>query len=156
MYAVGPEKIAIHSNGIPVGDSKASRALTKRESNSKLVKFYVDNVMDSVYNIHGKKDMTIQAMFMAPHDQHSKDRVNFSISFEGDNRQRTLESLMFHLDIVSSMVMQDGIKKSGIRYDRSAIKQSTAKRLLSTYVSSKMGVPYVPMKLSELAKEVTG
>ena len=154
-YAVGPDKIAIQPNGIPVDESKASQALATREVNSKLVKFYVDNVMDSVYNHSKSNDLSLWAIFQAPHEQHENIRShNFTVSFEGDKKQETLESLLFSADIISALGQQSGMPEAGLRPSSTIIKQSTAKRLLSMYVSSKMGVPYVPMKFSQLKKEV--
>ena len=156
-YAVGPDKIAISANGIPSDAVKAECALESRDANAKLVKFYVDNVMDSVYNVHGKSDtLSLWDMFLAPHKQHDKIDSGFSISFEGDNKQKTLESLLFHIDIISALGQQAGMSEARINTSNSStkIKQSTAKRLLSMYISSKMGVPYIPMTLSQLEKEV--
>jgi len=153
-YAVGPDKIAVGSNGIPSGSTAPN--LEAREANAKLVKFYVDNVMDSVYNEQGKtNDLSLYDMFLAPHKQHGKLDHNFTPSFEGENKQKTLKALVFHIDIISSLGQQDGVKESGMG-NSNKMKQSTAKRLLSMYISSKMGVPYIPITLSQLKKEVKG
>ena len=154
-YAVGPNRITLNSNGTPTERVEAKANLSQRESNAKLVKFYVDNVMDAVYNVYGKTDAkSMWELFFAPHNVHDKKEKGFTPSLEGKNKQKTLESLLFHYDLISNLASQPGIPESGLRMEGQSIKQSTAKRLLTIYVSSKMGVPYIPMTSNQLKKEV--
>ena len=152
--AVIPEDAMYKPDGTPVNKLKSKEAGAVRKGDKKMVSYYVDNIMDAVENkFPGDSKSSIWTLFSAAQEEHSG--INYAPSFETYERAReTLYSLVFNLDMISKMGLDPGVRECELDVDETTIKKSTAKRLLLAYVSSKVGVPYVPMGIKELKKEV--
>lgn len=153
--AVIPGDAMYKPDGTPVKKTKSKEAGATRKGDKKMVSYYVDNVMDAVENkFPGDNKNTMWALFGAAQEEHSG--TNFAPSFETLERAReTLYSLVFNLDMISRIGQDPGVRESELDVDETTMKKSTAKRLLLAYISSRVGVPYVPIGIKELKKEVT-
>lgn len=152
--AVVPNSAMYNADGTPDNLLKSKEAGATVKSDKKMVAYYVDNVMDAVENkFPGDKKGTLWGLFSAAQDQHSG--INYAPSFETIDRAReTLYTLVFNIDMIARMSQDPGMQECGLDTDETKIKKSTAKRLLMAYVSCKVGVPYVPIGIKELKKEV--
>lgn len=152
--AVVAKDAMYNSNGTPVNELLSRETGATAKGDKKMVGYYVDNVMDAVENkFPGDKKSTMWGFFAAAQDQHSG--INYAPSFDTFERARdTLYTLVFNLEMVSKMQQDQGVKECKLDVDETVLKKSTAKRLLLAYVSSKVGVPYVPIGIKELKKEV--
>jgi hypothetical protein len=150
-----PDSAMYTAAGVPIELDRSKEAGVQRKADKKMAAFYVDNVMDAVENkFKTDSPMTMWGFFSAAQEEHSK--LNYAPSFEKSlsESRKTLYSLVFNLDMISRIGSNNGIQKSGLDVDETPIKKSTAKRLFLAYVCSKVGVPYVPMGIKELKKEV--